>query len=215
MPTAAKKKYESPRQVRRQINILSTARTLLEEEGYTGMTMRGLAKTAGVAQGTLYNLYTSKDDLILAAVDDLLIRISKRTVKEAQADGIDAILVLARVTAEQVLATPKYADAMTRALFRSQPEDPMVEVLFARAYPFLVQELNTARSRGELCDYVDVEVVARQLVGQGWSVILLWLMGMLPIAEFVTERLRSDLMTLISVTKGSTRTRLEAQLRDL
>ena len=64
----SRKKYESPRQLERQANILATTREMLAEVGYSATTMRGLAQRANVAPGTLYNLYKSKDALVFAAV---------------------------------------------------------------------------------------------------------------------------------------------------
>lgn len=210
-----RRKYESARQKERQSAILSAARSMLDREGYSGMTMRGLAKEAGVAQGTLYNLYSSKDDLILAAVEDLLAEIGERAVADNPAPGIDAILHMARLTGEATQAMPRYADAIARSTYRAQPDDPLVDVLFTRTRPFLLHHLNVARSAGELRDAVDVDLLARHLVGQTWSVMLLWMMGVFETRQIVAERLRSDLMMLIGVTQGPRRADLEAQLDNL
>ena len=145
MTATTKRKYESPRQLERQSNILATVRAMLEEVGYEGMTIRRLAKRAGVAQGTLYNLYGGKDALVLAAVDDLLSQLSGTAVEEAPSEGIEAIFARSRLVGAQIEATPGYADAMTRILFHVGPNDPLVEVLFAGSYPFLKSQLEAAR----------------------------------------------------------------------
>ncbi|MFK7916194.1 MAG: TetR/AcrR family transcriptional regulator [Pseudomonadales bacterium] len=205
----ARRKYDSERQKQRQGAILAAARGMLDREGYSGMTMRGLAKEAGVAQGTLYNLYSSKDDLILAAVEDLLADIGERAVADNPVPGIPAILNMSRLTGEATQATPRYAEAIARSTYRAQPDDPLIDVLFTRSLPFLVQHLRIAEQQDQLRAGVDVELLARHLVGQMWGVMLLWMMGMLETNAFVTERLRSDLMTLIGVTSGTMRSELE------
>lgn len=48
--------------------ILKKARALLAENGASKLNMRALAESAGVAAGTLYNYFPSKEDLILEVV---------------------------------------------------------------------------------------------------------------------------------------------------
>ena len=213
--TTTKRKYESPRQLQRQSNILATVRYMLEEVGYEGMTIRGLAKRAGVAQGTLYNLYGGKDALVLAAVDDLLSQLTGAAAREAPSEGIDAIFAMSGIIGAQVEATPGYADAMTRILFHVGQDDPLVDLLFARSYPFLKSQLEVARKNGEVRPDIDTGLVARHLVGQQWGVVLLWMMGMIPLEDNGRERRRSELMTLIGIATDSGRKRLEAMLAEL
>jgi AcrR family transcriptional regulator len=47
--------------------LLDAALALLEEEGYAGLSMAGVAKRAGVAATTLYRRWSSKEDLVAAA----------------------------------------------------------------------------------------------------------------------------------------------------
>ncbi|MBL1078003.1 TetR/AcrR family transcriptional regulator [Nocardia sp. 2] len=49
-------------------HLLSTAQRLIAEQGAAGLTVRAIARAAGVADGVLYNHFTSKEDLLLAAV---------------------------------------------------------------------------------------------------------------------------------------------------
>ena len=212
---SSKRKYESPRQLARQSKILATARDMLDEGGYDGLTMRGLASRAGVAQGTLYNLYGSKDDLVVAAVDDLLAGLSEEARRRTPEPGIDAILTHTQVTGANIVRAPAYAAAMTRIVMGSQDDPEMVNLVFARFYPIMLRDLQAAHAAGELVPDVDIDLVARHLTGNGWSVILLWIMGLVHIDQFVVERERNVLMTLISITQGARRTALEERLAAL
>ncbi len=65
----------SPRATKKEIvtafrtrEILRAARQLLEERGLEAMTMEEIAGVAGVAKGTLYLYFQSKDDLIEALI---------------------------------------------------------------------------------------------------------------------------------------------------
>ena len=49
-------------------NLLSAARRLIAEHGYAAVTMRAIAKECGVAVGTFYNYYPSKDAMLAACL---------------------------------------------------------------------------------------------------------------------------------------------------
>ena len=53
----------TPRQRERRARILRTARELINEAGYAGMTTRELAARAKVSATTLFNLYNTKEDV--------------------------------------------------------------------------------------------------------------------------------------------------------
>ena len=53
----------------RRERILASARELIAERGYEGLTMRDLAAHCRVSVPTLYNQFGSKDSLLAAAVE--------------------------------------------------------------------------------------------------------------------------------------------------
>ena len=215
MTATVKRKYQSPRQLRRRANILDNVRSMLQEGGYEGMTIRELADRADVAQGTLYNLYGGKDSLILAAVDDQMTKLIDDTEREIPDDGIGGILALVNIIGERIQANPDYADAMARILFHIHADDPLADVVFARSYPFTKSQLEIAQRNGEVRPEIDTDIVARHLFGQGWSVTLLWMMGKVSLEDVTKERNRSALMTLFCVATDSARKRLQAELAAL
>lgn len=48
--------------------ILGTARVILLEKGYAGLSLRGLAKDCGLAVGTIYNYFQDKDMLVASVM---------------------------------------------------------------------------------------------------------------------------------------------------
>ena len=48
--------------------ILDTCRSLVMTQGLSAINMRSVAKACGVAVGSLYNYFSSKDDLLQATV---------------------------------------------------------------------------------------------------------------------------------------------------
>jgi TetR/AcrR family transcriptional regulator, regulator of autoinduction and epiphytic fitness len=60
----------------RENAILEVAHRLLAEKGYQGMTMDDLASQVGIAKGSLYQHFRSKEELIAAALVSFMDRIS-------------------------------------------------------------------------------------------------------------------------------------------
>lgn len=48
--------------------IMVSARKILEDKGYDGLTARSVAENAGVSVGTLYNYFSSKEDIAAAVI---------------------------------------------------------------------------------------------------------------------------------------------------
>ncbi|MFJ4657559.1 TetR/AcrR family transcriptional regulator [Nocardia sp. NPDC088792] len=49
-------------------HLVATAQRLMAEQGTAGLTVRGIARAAGVADGVLYNYFSDKEELLAAAV---------------------------------------------------------------------------------------------------------------------------------------------------
>lgn len=187
MNTPARKSYNSPRQVERQQRILESARREVSRLGYDGLTMRGLADAAGVALKTLYNLYSSKDELLFAAVGGLLEDL--RALPEVQeADpGLPMALAYVQVLAETIVREPAYADAMARALFRSAAGEQLVDILLEDSINTMAANLAVAAGNGELVAGTDIEAMARQMVAAQWGIVLLWQKGLIPLDQVPTQ----------------------------
>ena len=124
-----KQTYDSPRQAARRASILEATRDLISKRGYEGTTVRDVAELAGVAKGTLYNIYGGKDELIFSAVMDVRDDLRERTIDLAPRPGLDSILKSDRAVLDEILRTPTYVEAIARALLNEgnhnpdQPED--------------------------------------------------------------------------------------------
>ena len=121
MSSATRKTYESPRQRARRAAILDTTREILAKNGYDGTTIRDIASQAGVAKGTLYNIYGGKDGLIVSDIVDVREDIDKRAMEEFRASrGIGCILATDHAMIDQIVENPTYAEAVARAMFGAQ-----------------------------------------------------------------------------------------------
>ena len=201
-------------QIQRRERILEAVRDKLSSHGYDGLSMRDLADSAGVSPTTLYNLFGGKDALVLAALRDLLDQIADR-VAQSEATGMQRLLVGAEEIGKQIVATPEYAEGMTRTLFNADPADPICELLLADGIEGNRQALVEMQARGEIQRHIDVDAFARDLTGRGWMVILLWMKGFIALRDMPSELKRSIVVALAAAMtpKLARRMRTEFNVR--
>jgi len=123
-PKATKKEIVTAFRTR---EILAAARRLLDQRGLEAMTMEEIAAAAGVAKGTVYLYFQSKDDLILA----LLTRVGENIIRDVtavlQAPGtppeklIRVVSVLLEYLNREHLLFPIYARELLRG--EREPQD--------------------------------------------------------------------------------------------
>ena len=211
-PAVAKAPKERLRRRRIRERLHQAARESIERQGYEGTNIRSLAEAAQVSITTIYNIYKGKDDLILDALADLLSDLDT----EARRQGADALhrhLLTRRATTRQIMATPRYAEAMSQMLYRARPGDRIVKLM--------MQDL-IARSREVVFELVaedfihpnvDVEYLTRQIAMASFGVTLMWNKGFVAIQDLTREHLRNHMDTIarVATPKGLARLReLEA-----
>jgi len=123
-PKATKKEVLTAFRTR---EILAAARNLLEQRGLEAMTMEEIAATAGVAKGTLYLYFQSKDDLIQALitwVGENILQDVKNVIKtpgDPQEKLTRMVSVLLEYLNRERLLFPIYARELLRGERRSRP----------------------------------------------------------------------------------------------
>lgn len=106
--------------------ILAAARNLLEQRGLEAMTMDEIAAAAGVAKGTLYLYFQSKDDLILAMMSQVGENILQDVESSLQAPGtppeklIRMVSVLLEYLDRERLLFPIYAREVLQGKLKSR-----------------------------------------------------------------------------------------------
>lgn len=183
--------------------------------GYEATNVRDIAAASGVALKTLYNLYGSKDELMLAAVAELLSEVQDLdTVADAE-PGIPRYLAHTESIARQIVAAPAYADTMAITLFQAGRDHRLVDVLLGNSIEVAKENLQHARAQCELIENLDLEETARLLAGHQWSVVLLWNKGLVTLESLPVTMLRSSLMSLIPLCCGDRRAWLEEQVEKI
>lgn len=198
-------------QQQRRERILLSTRDQLSQFGYEGLNMRELAVIADVSTSTLYNLYQSKDTLILAALEDQLADINA-VVAETNTSGLGRFLARVDAVADQIVETPKYAEAMGKMLFGADAHDPIVQLLIGSSLSFNREELAEMAECGELRQETDRNFLARSLSSTGWSTVLMWMKGYVALHDFKQEYVRNAVTMMLPYVTQAAEVRLRQRL---
>jgi AcrR family transcriptional regulator len=112
-------------QAARRRRVIDATLELAAGGGFDGVQMRDVAAEAGVALGTVYRYFESKERLLLEAnleqVDALRVRITERPPKGATA--ADRVVDVVRRATRAQTRRPEATAAMVRALGSARPEE--------------------------------------------------------------------------------------------
>src|SRR5437660_4207354 len=147
--------------------VLRAAQELIEEGGYAGAPVAAIAERAGVAAGTLYRHFESKQELfvevfraVCAREERAMRAASAQMASDAAAERLEVVLA---TFAERALRNPRLAWALL-----AEPVDPLVDaerLAYRERYSSLVAEtLNAAIEAGEVPGQ-SAELTAAALVG--------------------------------------------------
>jgi AcrR family transcriptional regulator len=148
--------------------LLHAARALIEEGGYGAASVAAIAERAGVAAGTLYRHFASKEDLfveLFRAACDREVE-AMREAAAAMPEGsahVDVLVTVLATFAARALRRPRLAWALI-----AEPVDPLVDAeriaYRARYSELTAQALRGGIEAGELPEQ-NVELTAAALVG--------------------------------------------------
>ncbi len=104
--------------------IVATAVELAEEGGFDNVRLREVAAASGVALGTLYRHFRSKEDLLLAALAQEVEELERRTARRAISGEtpLERVAQFFHVSTRAFCRKPKLARAVLRAASSGDPE---------------------------------------------------------------------------------------------
>jgi AcrR family transcriptional regulator len=177
--------------------LLRSARELIEEGGYGAASVIAIAERAGVAAGTLYRHFASKEELfvdVFRSVCDREVRAMQAAAERMppEASPVDRLETVLATFAQRALRRPRLAWALI-----AEPVDPLVDaerLAYRERYSALTAEaLRAGIAAGELPEQ-NVELTAAALVGGcGEALVgpLSPLAGTAPKAEEIVNALRT------------------------
>lgn len=207
--------YSSPRQKQRRHDIMCAAVEQIEQRGLAAVTMKDIADASGVATKTLYNLYGSRDLLLLEAASGILDALESSTQVQAAEPGIPRLLAYTRRAMDCFDMDGEFARFTISILLAGEADHPTVQHQLGLVQVLARECLEEADARGELLPGTSIEDVSCIIAASQWGVALLWEKGMMDLEQMKTHTLLSHLLTLVSVTRGRRREALEKESLDL
>ncbi len=205
--------FEQHKAERRE-RIQKAARKLVATRGYAGLTMRELAKVAHVSVPTLYNLFGSKDAIVIAELEE-----SARTIAARMPTGGASFHERGRAGFEAGMQLIEESPALYRAamrMFLTSPEmTPIRQRVEEGFVAIMAGNLAAAKAAGQLAAWAQPMIVARHLFAGYLATFLAWGMGELDHAGFRAAALSSMCHLLIGVARGEFAREIEADLERL
>lgn len=132
-------KRETQKALRREA-IYENAIAMFKQQGIEAMTMGALATACGIAVGTIYNYFESKNELVLALVvdaDEKCIEATRKIIARLPKDPFEALAKIA------VLQSRYSLDTLDKAGWRYvlAPQSSVQDAQFARRYIWTTSRL--------------------------------------------------------------------------
>lgn len=170
---------QARRAARRKAEILEAAANVFAENGFHRSTIKDIAEAADIAEGTIYNYFESKDDLLISLID-WLADLEKRREMYAQLLDVDFRQAFRSFLLQRLSVIREYNTLLMAVL----PEVIIVphlrelyrqKVMMPAIYD-LEAHLRARVERGQI-EKVDVPMVIRLLTALGLGLEVLMLMG--------------------------------------
>lgn len=193
----------TPRQAAKRRAILDTVREHLSDVGYEGLSMRRIAEEAGVSPSTLYEIYDSKDSLVLAAIRSSLALFAEMEINCEP--GLEHLVMRLDSLAAGLEGG---SEVVSRLLFQSEANTLVTDLLLNGALQARRDVLLEMKQLRQVDVNIDIELYSRMLVYATWGTILLIVKGVLPLHECRKELIRASISPLLAVATRKSKSRM-------
>jgi AcrR family transcriptional regulator len=169
----------TPKQSDRRRRVIEAAISLATEGGYDAVQMRDVAAEARVALGTLYRYFPSKDQLLVAALNEWAenLRDKQRARPQKGATKADRVAGVLRGTVRAMERQPKLSAAFVTALSAMDAEEPGSIERAAQVYQTMSEMIGQAMNG----DALPGQDTLMRVLGQVWfAVLVFWVRGWSP-----------------------------------
>ena len=144
------------KQSRRELNkiqcrsrILKMSRRLFTAKGYENTTMEDIAEASEVSKATLYNYFSSKENLLLGIVEAALEEIRQLVTVELCQEP-DSVEKIRQVLETLAVDSIRYITLTRRIFYLNVSEGNALHITRLELLEILSQLVNEARERGQL-----------------------------------------------------------------
>ncbi|MEW6545362.1 MAG: TetR/AcrR family transcriptional regulator [Bacillota bacterium] len=176
---------EAEKRLEKETMILDAAERVFAARGYAATTVKDVAQEAGVATGTVYLYFPSKEELFLALIDRGT-RAVLEGIVQARQGRPDVVAKLAASLEGAVRSFSAHRDLARVALLQAPGALPSCEERLAELHrlfaAYVAQDLEEACAAG-LIPPLDTRVAAWAWVGSFAEILLAWVRGDVPDLE--------------------------------
>jgi TetR/AcrR family transcriptional regulator, fatty acid metabolism regulator protein len=173
--------------------ILAAAERVFARRGFFAARVSEIAKDAGVADGTIYLYFKSKDDLLISLFEMRMKQVNDvlRTAIDGAERPLDQLRAFIRAYLQLVHDEPAAAEVLTIELrqsskFMKEYDNPQ----FADFLRMLGGILTAGAERGDLDATIPAHVAARMIFGMLDEIALAWVLAKQPAISAATPGTR-------------------------
>lgn len=160
--------------------ILVAAEEIFAERGFYHARVADIARSAGVADGTIYLYFKSKDDLLISLFESRVERVNAllRGAVAAAETPTECLQAIIRTYLEMVQNEPRVAEVLTIELrqsskFMKEYKNPR----FGELLKLIAEVVAAGQATGEFDASVPAPQAARMIFGVVDELALAWLLG--------------------------------------
>ncbi|MGB7411099.1 MAG: TetR/AcrR family transcriptional regulator [Sphingopyxis granuli] len=197
----------------RRRRLLRETRKLLEERGVAGVSVRELAKNANVSPRTIYNIFGSKEQLILLSIRSYYDIFIIPLMSGEEIESLDWVIETAAAVHYRNQQVREYLSALLSIYFSPTVDPAFQNELQNVGAGFISGWIVRVEREGLLLKGITRERAVRDISNLFFSLNHEWLIGAIADDEFVESALKAMLIYLSGITSGRARTEIDNYLR--
>jgi AcrR family transcriptional regulator len=196
--------------LQRRQAIMDAARSLMQESGTAGFSMRNLAELAGVSIATPYNLFGSKQAIMIAILE-IELQAYRKEVERIRADDLEVLFKAVTLATGHYAAEPGFYRALLFSIYNDGGTD--FRSMFSGTSHALWRSLvERAIAAGHLADEVEPNAFAINLGHIFFACILEWVYGQLTMEELEIRVQYGFALSLLAMAQPASAPRLRERV---
>lgn len=192
----------------RRKRIVAAARRLVRERGIDNLSMKLLAERARVGIATPYNLFCSKQAVMLAVIDEDVAAFQARVAATKHANGLEALFGAVSLARQVYAAEPSFYRAVLLAVYNTGGRE--FRAMFSGPRRAFWQALvGNAVAAGFVRRDAELAPLTLHLAHVFASVLLNWVLGDISLDEMEAQIQYGFALSLLGVSTGKSRKLLE------
>ncbi|MBN2028433.1 MAG: TetR family transcriptional regulator [Actinobacteria bacterium] len=165
--------------VDRRERIIDNATELFAAKGYHGTTIDEIVQATGIAKGTFYIYFDSKEELLVEVIkrliDNTLEKIDRKLEHEKEADFIIRLETKGQELLDLYLKRSELLYMLLGETVGNQRLTEQSREVYARLAARIEEDLRTGVEAGEIYPFEDLKSISYALVGMGQSIAVMLL----------------------------------------